>query len=218
MDTRVMREIRLIVGLVPTPTRMPPQPFGKTQLTQLYSKINDKYDYGSFIFLPDGARIAHQEQDQILVQTGLIQFNEPVLVDFVPTKEKVIDLLRIIVEHLRLRQFLTLGIKLICHLPVSGTTKADKLLENRFLGLHEEQLKLLGPDRLGTGLRFHFSTQDSIWDLRVEPFFQDLEKLYVEMDKHYKQAFEGIQGVEAGIQSVRDYVFTEVRNLLESTL
>jgi len=218
VNTRLMREIRLILGVVPAPTRMPPEPFGKTQLTQLYSKINDRYDYGNFNFLPDGARIAHRD-NVILIQTGLIQFNEDVPIDFVPVKEKVIDLLNMITEHLRLKQFLTLGIKLICHLPVEGAaTKSSELLEAKFLALNESQLQLLGTDRLGTGFRFHFNTDESYWDLRIEPFFRDLTKLYIEIDKHYKQPFAGIDGIESKLQSVRDYIFSEVRNLLEQTL
>lgn len=213
-----MREIRLILGVVPAPTRMPPEPFGKTQLTQLYSKLNDRYDYGNFNFLPDGARIAHRD-NQILIQTGLIQFNEDIPIDFVPIKEKVIDLLNTITEHLRLKQFLTLGIKLICHLPVEGAaTNSSELLESKFLALNESQIQLLGTNRLGAGFRFHFNTDESYWDLRIEPFFRDLTKLYIEIDKHYKQPFAGIDGIESKLQSVRDYIFTEVRNLLEQTL
>ena len=218
MDTKLLREIRLIVGILPAPTRVPPEPFGKTQLTQLYSKINERYDYGTFNFLPDGARIAHGGENQILVQTGLIQFSELIPFDFVPVKEKVIDLVRMITEHLRLTQFLTLGIKLICHLSDTGSIKASELLEAKFIAIGEEGLKLLGPDRLGIGLRFHFNTPESYWDLRIEPLFQDVAKLYIEMDKHYKQHFTGIGDVENRIQSVRDYIFMEVRQLLESTL
>ncbi len=218
MDTRLLREIRLIVGIVPAPTRMPPEPFSKTLLTQLYSKINDKYDYGSFNFLPDGARIAHREENQILVQTGLIQFNELIPLDFVPVREKIVDLMRMITEHLRLRQFLTLGIKLICHLPGTGPIKANELLESKFIAIDEEGFCLLGPDRVGTGLRLNFNTAESHWDLRIEPLFRDLTKLYIEMDKHYRQPFTGIGDVEDRMQSVRDYIFSEVRNLLESKL
>jgi hypothetical protein len=218
LNTRLMREIRLILGVMPAPARMPPEPFGKTQLTQLYSKINERYDYGNFNFLPDGARIAHRD-NVILIQTGLIQFNEDIPVDFVPVKEKVIDLLNMITEHLRLKQFLTLGIKLICHLPVEGVaTKSSGLLETKFLALNDSQLQLLGTDRLGTGFRFHFNTDESYWDLRIEPLFQDLTKLYIEIDKHYKRSFAGIDGIESRLQSVKDYISVEVRNLLEQTL
>jgi len=218
MDTRLLREIRLVVGLVPAPMRMPPEPFSKTQLTQLYSKINDRYDYGTFNFLPDGARIAHAEENQILVQTGLIQFNEVIPVDFVPIKQKIVDLVNMITEHLRLSQFLTLGIKLICQLPGIETIKANELIETKFIAIDEDGFKLLGDGRLGTGLRFHFNTAESYWDLRIEPLFQDMTKLYIEIDKHYKQPFRGVDGVENKIQSVRDYIFTEVRNLLQSKL
>lgn len=218
LNTRLMREIRLVLGVMPTPARMPPEPFGKTQLTQLYSKINERYDYGNFNFLADGARLAHRD-NQILIQTSLIQFNEDIPIDFVPVKEKVMDLLNMITEHLRLKQFLTLGIKLICHLSVEGASaKSSELLEARFVKLSKEQLQLLGTDRLGTGLRFHFNTNESYWDLRIEPLFQDLTKLYIEMDKHYKQPFAGTDGIESRLQSVRDYIFVEVKNLLEQTL
>ena len=218
LNTRLLREIRLIIGVVPAPTRMPPEPFGKTQLTQLYSKINERYDYGNFNFLPDGARLAHRD-NQIVIQTSLIQFNEEIPVDFVPAKEKVIDILNMITEHLRLKQFLMLGIKLICHLPVEGAAaKSSELLEAKFVALSDAQLQLLGTDRLGTGLRFHFNTNESLWDLRIEPLFQDLTKLYIEIDKHYKQPFAGIDGIENKLQSVRDYIFLDVKNLLEQTL
>ncbi len=219
MDTRLLREIELMVWIVPTPTRMPPEPFGKTRLTQLYSKINERYDYGTFNFLPDGARIAHREENQILVQTSLIQFNELIPLDFVPVKEKVTDLVRMITEHLRLTQFLALGVKLICYLQGTEPIRANELLERKFIAIGEQGLNSLGPDRRGIGLRFHFNTPpESYWDLRIEPLFQDVTKLYIEMDKQYTQPFTGISNVENRIQSVRDYIFMEVRQLLESTL
>lgn len=218
MDTRLLREIRLIAGLVPAPTRMPPEPFSKMQLTQLYSKINDRYDYGTFNFLPDGARIAHREESQILVQTGLIQLNEGIPLDFVPIKQKFVDIMNMITESLRLSQFLTLGIKLICHLPGTQPIRANELIETKFISIDEEGFKSLGDGRLGTGLRFHFNTPESYWDLRIEPLFWDLTKLYIEMDKHYKHPFSGLSTIEGGMQSVRDYIFSEVRSLLESKL
>lgn len=218
MDTKLLREIRLVVGLIPAPTRVPPEPFSKTQLTQLYSKINDRYDYGTFNFLPDGARIAHREESQILVQTGLIQLNEAVPLDFIPSKEKVVDIINMISGHLRLVQFLTLGVKLICELPGTQPIKANELIETKFIAIDEDGFKLLGDGRLGTGLRFHFKTPESYWDLRVEPLFQDLTKLYIEMDRHYMQPFQSVNNVGNWIQLARNYIFSEVRNLLESKL
>ena len=218
MDTRLLRETRLIVGLVPQPMKVPPEPFTKSQLTQLYSKINDRYDYGMFNFLPDGARIAHREQNMILIQTGLIQFNEIIPFDFISIKQKVVDLVNIITEHLKLGQFLMLGVKLTCDLPGTIPIQANDLIERKFINIDEEGFRFLGEGRQGTGLRFSFSTPESHWDLRIEPFFQDTTRLYLELDKQYPQPFVGVASIDSRIQSVRDYLFRDVRQLLESKL
>ena len=65
-------------------------------------------------------------------------------------------------------------------------------------------------------MRFHFNHADSMYDLRIEPQIQDLSKLWIELEIQHRGSFKGLKELGPRMQAAYDYLFTEVRNFLES--
>jgi len=191
----------------------PPSSLQKGDLTRLYAEINERYEYGTFHFLPDGARMA-QLEDELLIQQTRIQVNEAVQVHFEMAKEKTLDLFQIITTRLGLRQFLAFGTKIIATLPADGAMAATTFIERSMLKITEEQFGYLGPGRRGTGIRMNFQKEGSIYDLRIEPFFADLSQIYIELDAQFPQPFNDLSGIEGKMDKVYGYLFGEVRDFL----
>ena len=114
-----------------------------------------------------------------------------------------------------IQQFLTFGVKLTSFLPLFEPNASAEFLESRALAIRPDQWDLLGPGRKGTGLRIVLH-QDGVHELRIEPFFNDLSQLYVELDVQHPQPFSGLEGVEAKMDAAYDYMFGKVKDFLAS--
>jgi hypothetical protein len=217
LESKLLREERLIVGFFVQPKRYPPGPFDRSQLALLYSKVTEKYNYPSFNQLPNGAvMIQPGTQSHVQLQELLVQVNEAVEIHFNATKDKVLDIIRIIGEHFQLDTFANLGVKLIARCPISGDHQASIFLEGKYLKISEPSFGILGPGRDATGLRFHFNRGNSLYNLLIEPHLQDLSKLWIEIDIQYPGPFKGLREIDPHIQAAYDYLTNDVKRFLES--
>lgn len=191
----------------------PPIALQRNDLTRLYSEITERYDYSSFAFLPDGARMAHLE-DELIIQPSRVQITETVPVHFNITKEKALDLYRRIAERLGIRQYLAFGTKLIAFQPADGPFSSATFIEKNVLKIDPAQLDLLGDGRRGTGMRANFHKDQAIYELRIEPFFMDLSQIYIELDAQFPQPFTDLSGLEPLMDKAYGYLFKEVREFL----
>ncbi len=218
LESKLLREERLIVGAFVQPKKYPPGPFDRSQLALLYSKVTEKYDYPNFNQLPNGAvMLKPATQSHVQLQELLVQVNEAIDIHFNPTKDKVLDILKIIADHFQLDAFANLGVKLIARWPALGEHQASSFLEGKYLKISETSFGILGTGRDATGLRFHFNRGSSVCDLRIEPHLQDLSKLWIEIDIQYPVPFKGLKEVGPQIQAAYDYLGTEVKLFLESS-
>ncbi len=149
------------------------------------------------------------------IQTTRMQINDNVDY-FQSSKERAVDLLRMAQSRLGIPQFLTFGIKLTAFLPVEdGDADAASLLEDSALSAIKDNLDLLGPGRKGVGLRFVLH-QDGVHELKIEPFFNDLNQLYVELDIQHPAPFSDLAMIESRMDAAYDYLFREVAGFLET--
>ena len=208
MKTETLTCRRLTAGLVYQPYQLQPQ-----QVNKIYAEITERYPFQNLQHLPDGARMANPAGD-FFIQTSRMQINDTV--DFFQSsKEKAIDLFKITQNRLNIPQFATFGIKLTAFLTLENGQNAAEILEHSALGSIYDNLELLGPGRQGTGLRIVLH-QDGVHELKIEPFFNDLSQMYVELDVQHPLPFSDISMVEPKMDAAYDYMFREVAGFLET--
>ena len=208
MNPELLTCRRLTAGLL-----YPPLAIQSVDLNRLYAMITERYPYQSLQHLPDGIRMANPDSD-CFVQHTRIQINENVMY-FQASKEKCLDIFRMVTDRLGLKQFLTFGTKLTAFLPMSKPADASEFLESSALAVKSDQWELLGPGRKGTGLRIVLH-QNGVHELKIEPFFNDPTQLYVELDVQHPQPFTGLDSIELWMDSAYDFLFTNAKAFLGS--
>lgn len=199
---------RMTAGLVYQPI-----PLNPPQVNRIYADITERYPFQTLQHLPDGARMANPTSD-FFIQTGRLQVNDTV--EFFPnSKERAMELFQIAQRSLRVPQFNIFGIKLAASLPLEEGYNAATLIEKSALGNIHNNLELLGPGRQGVGLRIVLH-QDGVLELKIEPLFSDLTKIYVELDIQHPTAFKNVDIVESWMDSAYDYLFREVKGFIET--
>jgi hypothetical protein len=109
-------------------------------------------------------------------------------------------------RRFNIQQFLNLGVKLLAFLPMDRAPAAADFIQERMLPGLKDKLDILGNGRQGTGIRVRLQ-QDGIHDLRIEPFFNDLSQLYVELDVQHPFPFGDLGLVEPRIEAAYGYLF-----------
>jgi hypothetical protein len=200
---------RLTAGVV-----FPPYPLQPVDVNRLYAIITERYPYQSLQHLPDGARMSNPDGD-CFIQTTRIQVNENVM-HFQSAKEKTMDLMEIIQDGLSIPQFMTFGVKLTSFLPLNSAPAASEFIESKMVPEVARNASILGEGRQGTGIRMVVHRDGGIHELKVEPFFNDLSQLYVELDVQYPAPFNDITLVEQRIGDAYDYLFGPVKEFIAS--
>ncbi len=199
---------RLTAGLI-----YPPVALQNANLNRLYAEITEIFPYQNLQHLPDGIRMANQENDCFIQQTR-IQVNESVM-HFQASKEKALEIFRIAAQWLGIQQFLTFGVKLTAFLPFDAPEESVSFVERNLVRVSDAQWDLLGPGRRGTGLRIVLH-QDGIHELKIEPFFNDPSQLYIELDVQHPEPFADLSGIEAKMDAAYSYIFGPVKHFLAS--
>ena len=208
MKTELLTCRRLTAGVVYPPMKLQPQ-----TINHIYAEITERYPFRALQHLPDGARMANPNGD-FFIQAGRMQANDNVDY-FQSSKEKIVDLFRLANQRLNVPQFVTFGTKITAFLPVEDGEDAAELLERAALGSIKDNVELLGPGRKGVGLRFVLH-QDGVHELKIEPFFNDVKQLYVELDVQHPTRFTDLAMIEPKMDAAYDYLFKEVKGFLET--
>jgi len=207
MNPELLTCRRLTAGLV-----YPPHGLDPVTVNRLYAIISERYPYQSLTHLPDGARMANPQND-FLIQVTRVQVNEEV-VHWQTAKEKSLDLFSIVDEHLEIPQFLTFGVKLTAMAALDEPGAAVAYVEESMLNGLSEQLDTLGEGRQGTGIRIVLH-RDGVYELKIEPFFNNTSQLYVELDVQHPTPFSGLDNIEPWMDAAYHYLFGEVATFLE---
>lgn len=209
MNFELMNAKRIAVGIM-----FPPHKMDKAQLTDLYSQINRRHEYAAFTLLPDGARLAHGE-NELFIQHTRMQMNETVSTHFDFAKQKAIDLFRMISSKLGISRFLALRTKIIAFLPFEPPGTAAQFLEDNLLKVNEAQYDKLGPGRRGTGIRITMH-KDGIYEVRVEPFLANLSQMYIELDIQFPEVFTAVDEMDGRMTKAYDFLFGNVKDFIAS--
>jgi len=212
MDTSLLNCRRMTTGLL-----FPARQFQPGQLNRLYASVTDRYPYQTLQHLPDGVRMANPEDDCILQggqppNPGRLQVNENNIFHYEAAKEKALGVFQAVCTEMDIQQFLTFGVKLTAFLPVEGANAAQ-MLENSALAGLKPYLDRLGQGRQGTGLRVVIHNQGA-FDLKIEPFFNDISQLYIEEDAQFPEPMAGLQAVEQKMDRAYRFLNEDVREFL----
>lgn len=208
MNSELLTCRRLTAGVVFQPYQLQPQ-----IVNRIYAEITERYPFQTLQHLPDGARMANPTSD-FFIQTSRLQINDNVDY-FQSSKEKTLDLLNLAQGKLNIPQFATFGIKLTAFLPMEKGRNSAEMIETSAMASVVDNLELLGPGRKGVGLRFVLH-QDGVIELKIEPFFNDLSQLYVELDIQHPNPFNDLSEIEPKMDAAYDYMFREVAGFLET--
>jgi hypothetical protein len=209
MNLELMNAKRISVGIM-----FPPHKMDKGQLTDLYSQINKRYEYAAFTMLPDGARLAHGE-NELFIQHTRLQMNETIATHFDFAKQKTIDLFGMIASRLGIQRFLAFRTKLVAFLPFEPPATAAQFLEANLLKVSEAQFDKLGPGRRGTGIRISMH-KDGIYEIRVEPFLANVGQMYIELDIQFPEVFTAVGDIDAKMTKAYDFLFGNVKDFVAS--
>lgn len=208
MNPELLTCRRLTAGLLYPPIQ--PQP---SEMSRLYADLTETYPYQTLQHLPDGIRMANPDGD-CLVQLNRTQVNDNVMY-FQASKEKCMNIFSNISTRFSIQQYLSFGVKLLAFLPMSSSDSASEFLKSKAFALGNEKWDVLGPGRKGAGMRIVLQ-QDGIIDLRIEPFFNDLSELYVELDIQHPEPFNDLGQVSRWMDETYDYTFQNVKSFLAS--
>ena len=208
MNPELLTCRRLTAGLLYQPI-----PMQTVDLNRLYALITERYPYQALQHLPDGVRMGNPDSD-CFVQQGRVQVNENVMY-FEASKEKCLDIFRLVTEKLGIKQFVTFGIKLTAFMPMDEPEAASKFLESRALAIRPDEWDILGPGRKGAGIRIVLH-QTGIHELKIEPLFSDLSQLYVELDVQHPEPFTGLDEIEVKMDAAYSYMFENVKSFLSA--
>ena len=151
-NTELMNCRRLTTGML-----MPTRQFQPGELNRLYATVTEQFPFQNLQHLPDGIRMANQDNDCIIQggqapQPGRLQINDGNIFHFEAAKRKALEMFGLISDQLNIQQFLTFGVKLTAFLPTDDQNAAQILEQSVFSGFLD-QLDALGQGRQGTGLR-----------------------------------------------------------------
>ncbi|MBK8294595.1 MAG: hypothetical protein IPK93_07405 [Solirubrobacterales bacterium] len=188
---------QIVVGVVPTPREMPPQPFGPEDLQRAFIEASKEHRYEQFNFLPgdNGAQFQNSPDDVLLVQPDFVQIRLPI--DGTPeqARERSTAVFRAVSKRLEIGPLLQVGIKVIAQIPIEGSAlefMGEKLLST------PGSIAELGPKFLPGGVKFRsIDTEAKIEaNLLIEPYIHDDSFLFLDYDaQHMRSAgFEDLGG------------------------
>jgi hypothetical protein len=219
MNIPVLNPSNIVVASV-----FPPTQIAKNDLTQLYATIVKRYEsYGTFAFLPPGgAKISQPGVSDILIQPERVQVSENIdnALSFQHIKEKTVEIVQLATAKIKPPIFLILGVKLMAIHDMTGTDgNSVQFMNTKMLNSFKaENLEPLGKDLQGIGLRFRIDMAQPMrmqCDLKIEPFFRDNTKLFIELDVQSHEPTPNLSFLEDRLEFVERYLRREVKEFLE---
>ena len=204
-----MNAKRIAVGIM-----FPPHKMDKNQLTDLYSQVSKRHEYAAFTMLPDGARLAHGE-NELFIQHTRLQMNETIATHFEFARQKAIELFGLISSRLGISRYLAFRAKIIAFLPFEPPGTAAEFLEKNLLKVNEAQFDKLGPGRRGTGIRISMH-KDGIYEARLEPFLANVSQMYIELDIQFPEVFTAVDEIGGKMTKAYDFLFGEIKDFIAS--
>jgi len=208
-----------ITELLYPPTALPPQP-----LKELYLEISGSYGFDEFKLLPDnrGAHLqcSRRKGCQILTDK-LIYKDEKTELTVETYAAEVGSVVRQVRESIRIPVFVSQGVVVRVLCPIHGNGNSCRFILDRLLRFGDDALQSFGRPLSGVGVRMVFpATRERLseYQIRVEPYFQDLKMLYLENTARFLQPPQTTEQVEANILAAYEFLRAETTEFLEGLM
>jgi hypothetical protein len=202
---------RLTAGILYQPVSL-----DRGALASFYAQASTVFEFTTFNLLPDGGRMAlgpAGQEDDLIIQPTRAQVNMSLGAPWEAVVQRAMGQVDAARQFLRLKQFVAFGVKIVGSFPL-GEPSAS-FLEHRLVR-SDAPLDRLGLGRVGTGFRFNFRRDENIWDVRLEPLFQDVSQIYVEVDAQKTQPFNDLRPAQEWLEGVERYVNRELLDFLRN--
>ncbi len=203
-------------------------PLQRNALTALYAAVVKDYDdYTTFNLLPQGgAKISRSDGSHILVENERMVIHDVVhdlgatvaLEPFPLARERIAGLFKLVFAHATPQKFAT-AVKLIAHVETAAPDGALRVIGSA-LGPNFAAEKIeyhLGQKLTGVGVRIATTKgppAPGFYDLRVEPLFRDLSRIYVDLDVQLDGSTDKLAELELQVAGVGAYLKGNVKDLL----
>ena len=194
------------------------QPVGvdRQSLANFYAQASTVFEFTGFNLLPDGGRMslgAAGAEDDLIIQPTRAQVNMNLGAPWEAVVQRAMGQFDAVRQFLRLNQYVAFGVKIVGSFAL-GEPSAS-FLEHRLIR-SDAPLDRLGLGRVGTGFRVNFRRDDNIWDIRMEPLFQDVSQIYVEVDAQKTQGFSDLRDAQSWLEGVERYINRELLDFLRN--
>ncbi|MCX7919308.1 MAG: hypothetical protein N3A72_06830 [bacterium] len=187
----------------------------KTNLTELYGSVNQRYHYSTFALIQNGAVFSEQDISVCHILRDRIQFKEENLqADIQIYKEKVLDILKMTQAKYAIPVFFLQVVTLRGIWDCDKETNASEFIHQRFLKITPEELQVLDRPFAGIGLRFNSPKGEDTFDFRIEPWFRDLKYLFIELRSEFPLPINSLEVAEKRINQTYDYLFTKISTFI----
>ena len=187
----------------------------KMMLTDIYANISKRHDYSTFNWLGNGAQLMENSGSICRILNDRIQFQEENMqADIQVYKEKSMDIISIVKEKVNIPtyvfQVVTLRALWACD---PGNNAADFIMQH-FLKMDPEELAILQRPLAGVGIRMNLPTPQEIFDFRIEPWFRDINNLFVELRGEYPGTFQDVETPAKRIDSTYQFLFNKISQFI----
>ncbi len=183
----------------------------KNTLVDIYSKICQTFEYPSFSLIPNGAQLTHPNgsalrimSDRLYIQEEDSQFNIQLFMDKTKT----------VMEHIRtemnIPMFLFQAVVLRSLWPCDSGNSSRDILLNKFFSFTSEDINTLGKNLGGAGLRLNLPGKDEVMDIRIEPWFRDMNNLFIEIKGEFHGVVYNSSIPLERINRVYDFLFQDI--------
>jgi hypothetical protein len=187
----------------------------KSQLTELYGSVNQRYHYSSFALIPNGAVFSEQDISVCQVLRDRINFKEENLQANIQIyKEKVIEILKMAQTKFSIPVFFLQAITLRGLWACDKDINAAEFIRDRFLKIEPQELEILDRPVAGVGLRFNSPKPEETFDFKIEPWFRDLKYLFIELRGEFPKPINTLELTERRVEQTYDYLFNKISNFI----
>jgi len=198
--------------------QFPPLPrFGDTQLQELYVKIKQRHDFASFTSLQNGARLFTEEVRDCLIARDRIRLSENIQISFPMVKENFCDIFNTVKQELHIPVYFNMQYILRALWELNGGSDSFDLVQSKLLGLQADQLALLGIVPKDGGIRIACpQLPEKVHDFKIESYLRNHKYLFIELQSSFPKPIQTIPILKEQMQECYNFVFENIRKLLQS--
>jgi len=95
--------------------------------------------------------------------------------------KKVLNIFNYYYKELGIKEVIQMNLRFVSHVPAHFEKSDRKLLNKVTFGIPDDLRDILGAKKIEKGLRFVYRINNMRYNLRIEPYFTDLKKNYVDL-------------------------------------